>query len=83
MVTRVCDDPLAEAMEMAKVIAGKSPDAIVSDKKLLETAWHASAEEGLKLEESLQRALISSPNQVESVMANFENRPPKFKDRSG
>jgi enoyl-CoA hydratase/carnithine racemase len=82
LVTRVCDDPLKEAMEMAAVIAGKSPDAIASDKQLLETAWRASAEEGLKLEESLQKALISSPNQVEAVMANFENRPPNFKDRS-
>jgi len=82
LVTRVCEDPLSEAMKLAQEIAGKSPDAIAFDKKLLETAWHASAEEGLKLEESLQRTLISSPNQVEAVMSNFENRPPKYTDRS-
>ena len=82
LVTRICDDPLKEAMEMAEVIAGKSPDAIASGKKLMETNWHASIEEGFKLEETLQVALISSPNQVEAVMSNLENRSPDFKDRS-
>jgi hypothetical protein len=25
-------------------------------------------------------SLIGTPNQVEAIMANFENRPPKFTD---
>jgi hypothetical protein len=35
----------------------------------------------MKLEETLQRSIIGSPNQMEAVKANFENREPDFKDR--
>ena len=58
LVTRVCDDPLAEALKMAKGIAQKSPDAIIAGKRLLETAWHSSPEKGLKLEEELQNDIM-------------------------
>jgi len=81
LITRICEDPLSEARKLAIEIAGKSPDAIAAGKQLLESAWHSSAGEGLKLEETLQRSLISSPNQTEAVKANFENREPDFKDR--
>lgn len=81
LVTRICSDPLAEAHRMAAEWAAKSPHAIAAAKRLLETAWHAPAEEGLRLEASLQRTLIGSPNQIEAVTANFEKRPPRFVDR--
>lgn len=80
LVTRVCEDPLAEALKMANGIAQKSPDSIIAGKRLLETAWYGSPEEGLKLEEKLQKALLGSPNQVEAMKANFEKRAPNFKD---
>ena len=35
---------------------------------------------GLELESKLQVGLIGSPNQVEAVKANFENRAPAFQD---
>jgi len=82
LVTRVCDDPMAEATEMAKLIASKSPDAISRDKQLFEGAWRAGAASGLILEETLQREIIGGPNQIEAVMANFEKRDPKFSDRN-
>lgn len=80
LVTRVCDDPLAEAFKSAQAIALRSPEAIRYGKQLLETAWHADAETGLKLEEKLQLSLIGTPNQTEAVKANFEKRDPKFSD---
>jgi len=80
LVTRVSDDPLAAALALAEEIAGKSPDAIRAGKQLLETSWHADERVGLELEARLQVGLIGSPNQVEAVMANFENRAPAFKD---
>jgi enoyl-CoA hydratase/carnithine racemase len=80
LITRVCADPLAEAHTLAREIANRSPHAVVAAKQLLETAWHSSAAEGLKLEESLQRTLIGTPNQIEAATANFEKRPPKFAD---
>jgi enoyl-CoA hydratase/carnithine racemase len=81
LVTRVCADPLAEALQMAAEFASKNPHAVAAAKRLLETAWHSGAEEGLRLEESLQRTLIGTPNQVEAVTANFEKRAPHFKNR--
>ena len=81
LITRVCDNPLVEAEALAKEIAGKSPHAIAAGKQLLENAWNSSAEEGLKLEESFQRPLLGSPNQLEAIMSNLENRPSKYKGR--
>ena len=80
LVTHVSEDPLQHAMELAREIAAKSPDAIRAGKQLLESAWHADERTGLELESSLQEALIGSPNQVEAITANFEKRAPAFKD---
>ena len=66
---------------MAAELAAKSPHAVSAAKHLLERAWHSDDEAGLWLEESLQRSLIGTPNQIEAVTANFEKRPPKFADR--
>lgn len=82
LITRTCDNPVAEATELAREIAQKNPDAIAAGKKLFESVWHGESRDGLQLEETLQRTLIGSENQVEAVMANFENRSPKFKDRT-
>jgi enoyl-CoA hydratase/carnithine racemase len=81
LITRVCADPLAEAHKLAAEIINRNPYAVAAAKKLLETAWHSSAAEGLRLEESLQRTLIGTPNQIEAATANFEKRLPKFADR--
>ena len=80
LATRVSESPLDDALEMAREIAGKSPDAIRAAKQLLNSAPLIPVQEGLQLEEKLQATLIGSPNQVESVRANFEKRAPDFKD---
>lgn len=82
LVTRVADDPLAEARDMARRIAARSPDAIRGAKRLLEGAWHATHEEGLQMEAAEQRKLIGQPNQMEAVKANMEKRDPEFRDPS-
>lgn len=78
VITRMIEHPYEEAMAMAKIIAGKSPDAIRHAKRLLEEAWHADTKTGLKLEEKLQLELIGSPNQREAIKANFDKREPEF-----
>ncbi len=80
LVTHVADDPLAAAHGLAEAIAARSPDAVRAGKQLFEEAWHADAGAGLELEERLQRGLIGTPNQVEAIKANFENRAPDFSD---
>ncbi len=78
LVTRVCEDPLAEAMATAKEIAGRNPDAIRADKRLLNNAPYLGMEDGLVAESVEQDAIIGTPNQVEAVMAEMEKRPAKY-----
>jgi enoyl-CoA hydratase/carnithine racemase len=78
LVTSVSEDPLASAMQLAREIAGRSPDAVRAAKKLYDTAWHAPVEEGLKLETELQVSLIGSPNQIEAVRAGIAKEPANF-----
>jgi enoyl-CoA hydratase/carnithine racemase len=80
LVTHVSEDPLAAAMTLAEEIALESPDAIRAAKQLFEESWHADERTGLAMESQLQVELIGSPNQVEAVKANFENRSPDFRD---
>jgi len=80
LATRVSAAPLDDALAMARDIAGKSPDAIRAGKHLLNRAGVSSVEEGLRLEEKLQRGLIGSPNQLEAVQANMQKRAPQFAD---
>ena len=74
LATEVSERPLEDALELAREIASKSPDAIRAGKQLLNSAPHLTLAEGLKLEEKLQRGLIGSENQVEAVKANLEKR---------
>jgi enoyl-CoA hydratase/carnithine racemase len=78
LATRVCADPLAEALQMAHDIARKSPDAIRAGKRLLNAAASLGAADLLMAESVEQKALIGSPNQVEAVKANMERRAPRF-----
>jgi enoyl-CoA hydratase/carnithine racemase len=78
LATHVAEDPLAHALELAREIASKSPDAIRRGKALLERSWYADERTGLELEAKLQRELVGSPNQVEAIKANFEKRAPRF-----
>ena len=80
LATRVSDTPYQAALEIAAEIAGRSPDAVRAAKELLTAAPLVSIEEGLALEEKLQRSLIGRPNQVEAVQANLQKRDPKFSD---
>jgi enoyl-CoA hydratase/carnithine racemase len=80
LATRVSDTPYQAALELAGEIAGQSPDAVRAAKQLLTAAPLVGVDEGLLLEEKLQRTLIGRPNQVEAVQANLEKRDPKFDD---
>jgi enoyl-CoA hydratase/carnithine racemase len=80
LATRVSDRPLDDARALAREVAGKSPDAIRAAKTLLGRAVTATLEEGLRLEETLQRSVMGRPNQIEAVRANLEKRAPRFAD---
>lgn len=80
LATRVEADPRATALEAARQIAQRSPDAIRGAKRILNVAGTLSTEDGLKLEEEIQRGVLGKPNQMEAVMAGMQKRPPKFRD---
>jgi enoyl-CoA hydratase/carnithine racemase len=78
LVTRVAEDPLAAAMDLAREIAGRSPDAVRAAKRLYDRSWHGPVEDALLLETELQQALIGSPNQIEAVRAGMAKEPANF-----
>lgn len=80
LVTRVDDDPLGAARELAADIAGKSPDAIRGAKRLFNAAWTGLADETLALEAEIQSSLIGSPNQLAAVTAGLQKQPAEFTD---
>lgn len=80
LVTHLDDDPLRRARALAQDIAVRSPHAVRAAKRLLNACADSTAAELLLAETEEQVALIGSPNQIESVMAGMEKRPPRFSE---
>jgi enoyl-CoA hydratase/carnithine racemase len=82
LVTRLSNDPVADALAAAREIAGRSPDAVRGAKRLINRLSNAGAAEHFAAEREIIFKLIGSPNQVEAITANFENRAPMFEEIS-
>jgi enoyl-CoA hydratase/carnithine racemase len=81
LVTMTAEDPLAAAQELATDLASRSPDAIRAAKRLYDTAWSGMAPaDALRLETTLQTALMGSPNQIAAVTAAMTGEPGTFTD---
>jgi enoyl-CoA hydratase/carnithine racemase len=80
LATKLSDEPLTTAREMAAEIAAKSPHAVRAAKRLFNDAPKVTVAEGFAQERAEIGQLIGSPNQVEQVMAFFEKRDPEFAD---
>ncbi len=79
-VTRIADDPHAAAIDLARTIAARNPQAIRAAKRLADLAADADAAAILAAESAAQAGLLRSPNQVEAVRANLQKRAPVFTD---
>jgi enoyl-CoA hydratase/carnithine racemase len=79
VVTRLSDKPFETAMQIAREIADRSPDAVRGAKSLINRLSNAGAAEHFAEERRIIHSLIGKPNQVEAVMSNFEKRPAKFR----
>jgi enoyl-CoA hydratase/carnithine racemase len=79
-VTRTADDPLAEALVLAREIGAKNPEAIRAAKRLANLSTTATPAEILLAESREQGALIGTPNQMEAVAAGMQKRAPRFSD---
>jgi enoyl-CoA hydratase/carnithine racemase len=80
LVTRLADDPFTAAMELAREIAGRSPDAVRRAKRLFDQGWIGTGSETMGLEAELQGQLIGSPNQLAAMTAAFTKQEPEFTD---
>lgn len=79
-VTRLADDPHAAAMDLARVIAGRSPHAIRGAKRLCNMAHDADPRAMLVAETDEQVKVIGKPNMMEAVAANMAGRAAVFQD---
>ncbi len=79
LVTRLSDDPLAEAQLLAEDIAEKSPSAIRAAKRLIDLAENSPRPEVLIAESTEQAGLAGKPDQMEVIAAQMQGRKPKFK----
>jgi enoyl-CoA hydratase/carnithine racemase len=82
LASHMTEDPHADALELATTIATKSPHAIRAGKRLINGAATENYDVGFAAEREEIGALIGRPNQVESVQAFFEKRPPVYEDPS-
>ncbi|GAC1588197.1 MAG: crotonase/enoyl-CoA hydratase family protein [Acidimicrobiales bacterium] len=80
LATRVSEHPHADAMTLAREIAGRSPEAVRGIKFLVDHAGEASPAEQFAEERRVIGSLIGSANQREAVTAYFEKRDPVFSD---
>lgn len=80
LVTRLSQDPRADAMEMAAEICRRSPDAVRGAKELLNRMTLDFAAAQFAAERRIIGSLIGGHNQREAVMSDFEKRPPAYID---
>lgn len=79
-VTRLTEDPMGSARDLARVIAARSPDAVREAKGLFAVAADGDAATILRAESAAQLRLMRRANQREAVMANLEKRAARFAD---
>jgi enoyl-CoA hydratase/carnithine racemase len=80
LATRLSDTPREDALALAREIAGRSPEAVRGAKALFNRLLGEDAAVQFAEERAVIGGLIGGANQIESVMANFEKRPPVFTD---
>ena len=80
VATHVSETPREDAFALAAEIAGRSPEAIRGVKALFNRLANADAAEQFAEERRVIGSLIGTPNQIETVTANFDKRAPTYTD---
>lgn len=84
LISKVSENPLAEAQALARTICEKSPDAVAAAKFLFKKTWKKGTWKTLLWERLIQLRLFAGKNQ-RIAMANARNKDSSaqpFKDRS-
>jgi enoyl-CoA hydratase/carnithine racemase len=72
---------LTEAIELARVIAERSPLAVRLGKRAVQVAQETNLDEGLRAERELFEEAMASEDRIEGMTAFLEKREPQFKGR--
>jgi enoyl-CoA hydratase/carnithine racemase len=80
LATHLADDPHAVATALAVEIAGRSPRAVRSAKRLFTLSQDAGADALLLAESREQELLLAGPDLAETIAAHAEKRAPRFAD---
>jgi len=80
LATELAADPVGRALEIARAIAGFSPDAVRAALALLNHGVDADTRAGLADETTRSSALIGTPNQIEAVRARLSGEPADYED---
>lgn len=84
LISKLADDPVAEAEKLAQVIVSQSPDAVAATKYLFKKTWKADTWKALRWERWVQARLLGRKNQ-QIAMKNGLARgqePKPFKNRT-
>lgn len=81
LVTRLSNDPLAEARRMAGQLAGRSPDALGAAKRLFNDTWTASPRKVFARERVEQAFLLAARNTKAAREAAFKKSEPVYGPR--
>jgi enoyl-CoA hydratase/carnithine racemase len=81
LVTRLSEEPLSQARELAGTLTTRSPDAVAAGKKLFHQTWTSDETSAFDTESRLQFRILGRANQREAMQANRENRKPQWLPR--
>lgn len=81
LVTRVCTDPMAEALAFAEQLRERSPDAVAAAKLLFNRTWVADDKAALDEETRLQTRIIGRYNQRAAASRNLSDKPLDYRER--
>jgi enoyl-CoA hydratase len=83
LVNRICpaEAVVAEAQQLAAVIAAKAPVAVRMAKEAVRAAAETTVREGLAIEQRNFYLLFATADQKEGMRAFIEKRPPEFQGR--
>jgi enoyl-CoA hydratase/carnithine racemase len=82
IVSKLSDDPMADAKQLAESIAEKSPDAIAATKFLFRKTWKADPLVALLWERWTQMRLLGRKNQRTALKNGLSGKSNPFSNRS-
>lgn len=85
LISKLAEDPVAEAERLAQVVVTKSPDAVAASKYLLKKTWKADTWRALRWERWVQARLLGRKNQkiaMRNGMAPKDKEPKPFANRT-